>query len=173
MLRAFCAAAVLAASTVAWGAADSPLRAWTRGATPPLAGESLEGARFDLRELQGKVVVVNFWATWCDPCREEMPSFERLRDRLKGKPFDVVTVNYGEGPERIRAFLQRHKVMLPVVLDRDKDTAKAWGAGGLPMTFIVDARGRVRYSAFGECDWSEGEPLRVVQGLLSEASQAR
>ena len=119
------------------------------------------------------MVVVNFWATWCDPCREEMPSFERLRTRLRGQPFEVVTVNYGEGPDKIRAFLERHRIALPVVLDRDKEAAKAWGAGGLPMTFLVDARGRVRYSAFGECDWSEGEPLRVVRALLAEARDAR
>ena len=164
---------LLLACATAWASAEVTLRPWTKGATPALAGESLAGSPFDLKSLQGRVVVVNFWATWCDPCREEMPSFERLRTRLRGQPFEVVTVNYGEGPDKIRAFLERHKIALPVVLDRDKEAAKAWGAGGLPMTFIVDARGRVRYSAFGECDWSEGEPLRVVQGLLAEARDAR
>ena len=78
-------------------------------------------------------------------------------------------MNYGEAPAKIQPFLERWGIDLPVLLDRDKDAAAAWHAGGLPMTFLVDAKGQVRYSAFGECDWSTGEPLRVVQALLAEA----
>ena len=169
MLRPLAAAVLCAAALAVHAATETALRPWTKGATPALVGEALGGERFDLRQHQGRVVLVNFWATWCDPCREEMPSFERLRDKLRGRPFTVVTVNYGEGSERIRAFLKRHRIALPVVLDPEKEAAKAWGAGGLPMTFLIDAQGRVRYSAFGECDWSEGEPLRVVQSLVDEA----
>jgi thiol-disulfide isomerase/thioredoxin len=153
--------------------ADAELRPWSGGPTPRLARPDLEGRTVDLRELKGRVVVVNFWATWCDPCREEMPSFERLRERLKGQPFEVLTVNYGEGRERIQQFLDRHRLTLPVLLDPEKQAAAAWRAGGLPMTFIVDARGRVRYSAFGESDWSAGEPLRVVEALVAEVPRAR
>lgn len=135
---------------------------------------TLEGDRLvDLKSLKGRVVLVNFWATWCDPCREEMPSFQRLRDKLRGRPFEVLTVNYGEGATRIRYFLERNHITLPVLLDPDKESAAAWHAGGLPMTFLVDATGRVRYSAFGECDWSSGEALRTVEDLVAEAGDAR
>ena len=168
MLRALLAAASLAASLHACGAAE--LRAWKGGETPPLAGATLDGRQWDLRDLKGRVVLINFWATWCEPCREEMPSFERLRDKVRGRPFEILTVNFGEGPARIEPFLVRHRISLPVLLDRDKEAAAAWHAGGLPMTFLVDARGRVRYSSFGESDWSTGEPLRVVQSLLTEAA---
>jgi thiol-disulfide isomerase/thioredoxin len=166
-VRALLAAATLAASLSAFGSAE--LRPWKGGETPPLAGTSLDGRALDLRDYKGRVVLVNFWATWCDPCREEMPSFERLRDKLRGRPFEVLTVNYGEMPARIQPFLERYRISLPVLLDREKEAAAAWHAGGLPMTFLVDAQGQVRYSAFGECDWSTGEPLRVVQALLKEA----
>ena len=101
-----------------------------------------------------------------------MPSFERLKKKLEGRPFEVLTVNYGEGVPKITAFLRKEGIKLPVLLDPDKRSAQAWGAGGLPMTFLVDAAGRVRYSAFGECDWSEGEPLRVVENLIAESQRA-
>jgi thiol-disulfide isomerase/thioredoxin len=117
--------------------------------------------------------VVNFWATWCEPCRDEMPSLQRLRAKMSGKPVEVLTVNYGEWPARIEPFMQRGKIELPVLLDTQKDAAKAWNAGGLPITFLVGANGKVRYSVFGERDWSEGEPLNLVESLVSEGLHAR
>jgi len=149
------------------------LRPWEGRNAPELARTDLAGKPVDLKDLRGRVVLVNFWATWCDPCREEMPSIERLRSKMAGRPFEVVTVNYGEAPERIREFIQRHRITLPVWLDPDKRSAADWSAGGLPMTFLVDAEGRLRYSAFGECDWSAGEPLRVVESLVAEVPRAR
>jgi thiol-disulfide isomerase/thioredoxin len=119
------------------------------------------------------VVVVNFWATWCEPCRDEMPSLERLHDKLKGRPFEVLTVNYGESNAKVTEFLRKQGVSLPVLMDPEKEAAGAWNAKGLPMTFIVDAKGKVRYWAFGERDWSEGESLRIVEKLLAEAPRAR
>ena len=138
-----------------------------------LARQDLAGRLVDLNDLKGRVVLVNFWATWCEPCRDEMPSIERLRAKLAGRPFEVLTVNYGEGAERIAGFLAKEKLSLPVLLDPDKQSAQAWGAGGLPMTFLVDGAGRVRFSAFGERDWSEGQALRVVENLVAEAQRAR
>ena len=176
MRRALRAAAALAAfaAAAAFASTGTEIRPWKGGETPPLARMTLEGDRLvDLKSLKGRVVLVNFWATWCDPCREEMPSFQRLRDKLRGRPFEVLTVNYGEGATRIRYFLERNRINLPVLLDPDKESAAAWHAGGLPMTFLVDATGRVRYSAFGECDWSSGEALRTVEGLVAEAGDAR
>jgi thiol-disulfide isomerase/thioredoxin len=163
------AACVLALLGSGEAAANAELRPWQRGETPTLVSTTTAGDAFDLARLKGRVVVVNFWATWCEPCMAEMPSLQRLRERLRGKPFELVTVNFGEGSEKIQAFLERHKLSVPVVLDPDKEAAKAWGAGGLPMTFVLDATGRVRYSSFGESDWSRGEPLRVVEALITEA----
>jgi thiol-disulfide isomerase/thioredoxin len=160
------------ALAIAPARAEATLKPW-KGPTPVLALDDLEGRRVDLKALKGRVVVVNFWATWCEPCRDEMPSLERLRERLAGRPLEVLAVNYGEGNVKVRRFLQSQRLSLPVLLDPDTQVARAWRAGGLPMTFLVDAKGRIRYSAFGEADWSEGEPLRRIESLLAEAPRAR
>jgi thiol-disulfide isomerase/thioredoxin len=127
----------------------------------------------NLGDFRGRVVLVNFWATWCEPCRDEMPSVARLQRKLEGKPFEVLAVNYGESASKVAAFVQKEGWTVPVLLDPDKESSDAWGARGLPMTFLVDAQGRLRYFAFGERDWSEGESLRVIEKLVSEAPRAR
>ena len=160
------AAAFAVVATAALAEAD--LKPWKGEGRPRLAGQDVQGKPFDLEGRRGKVVVLNFWATWCEPCRDELPSLERLQKARSGKPFEVVTVNFGEQPARIRAFLEREFVELPVVLDRDKEAAGRWKVGGLPMTFIIDARGRVRYQAFGERKWDDAQSLATVDKLLAE-----
>jgi thiol-disulfide isomerase/thioredoxin len=168
-------AAGLAALALVAGAAlaEPDIKPWKGKATLPLARNDMEGKAVDLKQLQGRVLVVNFWATWCEPCRDEMPSLQRLREKLDGKSFDVLAVNYGESREKISQFLGKENVVLPVLLDPEMETAKAWGVGGLPMTFLIDAEGRVRYSVFGERDWSGGDSLALVEKLLAEAPRAR
>ena len=166
------AVVALAALTCA-ALAESDIRPWKGKPTLPLARSDIEGKPVDLKALHGRVLVVNFWATWCEPCRDEMPSLQRLREKLAGRPFEVITVNFGESAEKIGAFLGKEKITLPVLVDAQKETAKDWGVGGLPMTFLVDARGRVRYSVFGERDWSEGPSLALVEKLVAEAPRAR
>lgn len=170
----FSAAAVLCAAAWAPGAyANAPIKPWTGKSTPALTLDDLAGKPVDLKALRGRVVLVNFWATWCEPCRDEMPALTRLRERMKDRPFDVLAVNYGESNPKIAAFLEREKLSLPVLLDPDKAAAGRWNAKGLPMTFLVDARGRVRYWVFGERDWSEGDALQHVEKLVAEAAGAR
>jgi thiol-disulfide isomerase/thioredoxin len=164
-------AAVLATAAVV-SAEEAQLKPWRGKATLELAGPNLQGGKVDLRDLRGRVVIVNFWATWCEPCREEMPSLERLRAKLAGKPFEVLAVNYGESREKVAGFLQREFVDLPIVLDTQKDLGRSWDVGGLPMTFVVDARGRVRYSVFGMRDWSDAKVQGLVERLMAEAASA-
>jgi thiol-disulfide isomerase/thioredoxin len=141
------------------GFAKDDLKAWTGGPTPALRLKDLEGREHALEAYRGKVVLVNFWATWCAPCLEEMPSIERLRRSLAGRPFAVLAVNLAEPDERVRAFLAKVPVGFPVLMDREAAAARAWKARMLPATFIVGADGRVRYSYVGELDWSR-EPVR-------------
>jgi thiol-disulfide isomerase/thioredoxin len=154
-------------------AATSSLVKWTGGKMPALKLVDVDGRERSISEWRGKTVVVNFWATWCEPCRDEMPALARLREQLKDRPFEVLAVNYGESNAKVAGFLEREKLALPVLLDGDKAASERWGAKGLPMTFLVDARGRVRYRVFGERDWTEGEALQVVEKLIGEAPVAR
>ena len=111
-------------------------------------------------------MLVNFWATWCEPCREEMPSIDRLRRSLDGRPFAVLAVNLAEPPSRIRAYLEKTPVGFTVLMDRDTAVAKAWKARILPATYIVGPDGRIRYSYVGELDWSQEKVRRIIAALL-------
>ena len=154
-------------------AGGAEIKRWSGSATPPLVLKSLEGREHDLAKLRGRVVLVNFWATWCEPCRDEMPSLQALQDRLGKKPFEILLVNFGESEPTITRFLEKLRLKLPVLLDRHKTAAEDWKVRGLPMTFLVDARGVVRYWTFGEHDWNAGEALQVVESLVAEAGRGR
>jgi thiol-disulfide isomerase/thioredoxin len=158
---------VLAAVAFAAAAGAAELKAWTGSATPPLVLQDLHGRTHRLADYRGKVVLVNFWATWCEPCREEMPSIERLRQSLAGKPFEVLAVNIGEPLGRIERFLEKMPLGFPMLLDRDTGVAKAWKARVVPATFLVGPDGRIRYVHYGELDWSS-EPVRKRVAELLE-----
>jgi thiol-disulfide isomerase/thioredoxin len=167
------AAIALGIALAASARADAPrLRPWTRGPAPALAGDGLAGGRIDLSALRGRVVLVQFWASWCEPCDAELAGLVKLRERLRGRPFELVTVNLGEGPERARQYLREHALKLPVLLDRDQRAARAFGVGGLPMAFLVNARGDVESWVFGESSWSEGELAAALERLLRDAEGA-
>ena len=144
------------------------LPAWTGEPTQPLALKDLGGQLHDLADYRGKVVVVNFWATWCQPCREELPSLERLRDAMRGRRFEVLAVNVAEGEPRVKSFLAEVPLRLPVLLDRNGDAQRTWKVRGLPATFLLDPQGSIRYWYLGELDWAQPAILRTVDTLLSE-----
>jgi thiol-disulfide isomerase/thioredoxin len=133
---------------------------------PALELPDLRGRQHRLADYRGKVVLVNFWATWCVPCRDEMPSIERLRSALEGRPFAVLAVNLAEPEDRIRKFLDAVPLGFPVLLDRDARATRAWQARALPTTYIVAPDGTVRYRHLGELDWSKPEVRRFVTGLM-------
>jgi thiol-disulfide isomerase/thioredoxin len=161
--------AVLAAAwAIAQAAGAAEFRAWS-GPTPALELRDLRGAEHRLADYRGKVVLVNFWATWCAPCRDEMPSIERLRASLDGRPFAVLAVNLAEPASRIRKFLAQMPVDFPILLDTDTAAAKAWKARFLPASYLVDADGRVRYAHYGELDWTGAEARAKVLELLASS----
>jgi thiol-disulfide isomerase/thioredoxin len=139
---------------------------WPGDATPPLALRDPAGTTRTLADHHGQVVLVNFWATWCEPCLEEMPSLQRLKTRLAGQPFTILAVNYGESPAKIQQFLQRVPVDFPVLLDRDQQAARAWRVRILPASYLVGRDGRVRASVIGELDWASAEAVQAVRHLL-------
>jgi thiol-disulfide isomerase/thioredoxin len=144
------------------------LLAWSGSAlaAPSLELEDLEGRTHRLADYRGKVVLVNFWATWCAPCREEMPSLEQLRQALEGKPFAVLAVNVGEGGRVAGDFMKTLPHGFTVLLDRDGRTTKAWGARILPATFVLGPEGELGFRHFGALDWSSAEARRRIEALL-------
>ena len=153
-------------ATVAGFASAAELKRWDGGATPPLALDDMQGKSHDLAEYRGKVVLVNFWATWCVPCREEMPSIDRLRSSLKGQPFEVLAVNMAEPLSRIEKFASQMPLGFPLLRDRDGAVGKAWKAKLLPASFLIGRDGRIRYVAYGELDWSSDAVRARVAELL-------
>jgi cytochrome c biogenesis protein CcmG, thiol:disulfide interchange protein DsbE len=158
---------MLAACAFAPAAGAAEFRAWGGGPTPALELQDMQGREHRLDDYRGKVVLVNFWATWCAPCRDEMPSIERLRRSMEGEPFEVLAVNLAEPRSRIEHFLAQVPLSFPVLRDRDTKTAKAWRARMLPATYLVDAAGRIRYVHYGELDWSGPEARAKVRELLA------
>ena len=156
---------LLAALAAAQAAVAAGFRPWLEP-TPALELQDLQGRTHRLADYRGQVVLVNFWATWCAPCREEMPSIQALRRSLEGEPFAVLAVNLAEPRSRIDKFLAQVPLDFPVLLDRDTSTARAWKARFLPATYLVDAEGRIWYAHYGDLDWSGPEARAKVLELL-------
>ncbi|MCL5060821.1 MAG: TlpA family protein disulfide reductase [Candidatus Thermoplasmatota archaeon] len=135
---------------------------------PALKLVDLDGKPHDLARLKGKVVLINFWATWCPPCRREMPSMERLSQALAGEPFVVLAIDVGEDADTIDAFTGQLDTTptFPVLLDTRSRTLPAWKVAGLPTTFLVDQRGRIVASAIGGREFDHPDIVRVIQELL-------
>ena len=133
---------------------------------PPLALKDRSGKVHSLDAYKGKVVLVNFWATWCPPCREEMPSMQRLKEKMAGRPFVMLGVNSGEQPADLDAFLKRIKVDFTLLLDPDSAATKRWKVYGLPASFLIDKQGRVRDALAGPTEWDEGKAVSLIEGLM-------
>jgi peroxiredoxin len=147
-------------------AAAQPLKPWTGGPAPALELTDADGKPHRLADYRGSAVLVNFWATWCEPCREEMPSMERLRLAMQGKRFVVLAVNVGEGARAVRAFGEKMQLGFPLLLDRDMGISRAWSARVLPASFVVGPAGDIRYSYFGAIDWARDDVRETIEGLL-------
>lgn len=148
-------------------AADlSKLKAWGDEPTPALSLPDLDGKTRTLSDYAGKVVIVNFWATWCGPCIREMPSLVRLAKKFSGKPFVLLTVNFGENEKRIKAFLKKNDLDLTVLVDADMSASQPWVKKGLPTTFIIDAEQKVRYEVRGEMEWDSREIEDLIGDLF-------
>ncbi len=142
---------------------------------PALVLKDVDGKEYDLAALKGRMVIVNFWATWCGPCVAEMPSLQALATRLGEKNAVVLGVNYHESAQKIREFQERVPTRFPLLRDPWQEASGAWKVRVLPTTFIVDASGVLRYRVVGEVDWSSktvADRLRRMQASGSANSAA-
>jgi thiol-disulfide isomerase/thioredoxin len=137
---------------------------------PRLADFTLDdsgGHRIRLADYRGRVVLVNFWASWCGPCVQELPALMQLAQHFRDAPFAILAVNVGENAFQVSRFLQLVKVTLPVPLDSKRETFNDWGVSVLPTSFLVDAGGRVRYRAQGDPGWDEAATITLIETLLA------
>jgi thiol-disulfide isomerase/thioredoxin len=139
-------------------------------AAPELGLQGLDGREYRLADFEGRVLLVNFWATWCPPCRKEMPALERLAQHFDGAPFQVIGVNVGETADRIQDFLQTLPLPpgFPMLLDRDGAVAQAWGARVVPTTLVVDVETRLVLGAVGEVDFDSADLHEQLRLLMPE-----
>ena len=140
---------------------------------PGAAFQRLDGGETTLADYRGRVVLLNFWATWCAPCRREMPSLDRLAGALAGEPFVVLAVSEDRGgPEKVRAFVEELGLeRMEIARDPKGGLASALGVTGLPATFLVDARGRVVGSLEGPAEWDAEPAQALVRHYLAQAKE--
>ena len=134
----------------------------------PLAFSDEDGGEHFLQDYKGKVILVNFWATWCAPCRAEMPSLDALQAELGGDDFQVVTIATGRNPmPAIKSFFSETGVTnLPILLDPRQSLARNMGALGLPATMIIDREGREVARLVGDADWHSADALALLRALI-------
>lgn len=141
-------------------------RKMDRVTPPPLVLKDASGKSHNLAAYKGKVVLVNFWATWCPPCREEMPSMQRLKEKMAGRPFVMLGIDSGESPADLGGFLEQVKVDFTIVFDPDGVVTRRWKVFGLPTSFLLDKQGKVRYALTGTTEWDGKEAMDLIEGML-------
>lgn len=125
------------------------------------------GTPLKLADLRGKVVLLNFWATWCPPCREEIPSMMKLNSAMAGKPFQMVAVSIDEGGKpAIESFFKESGMTLPTYLDASGAAAKSYGITGVPESFIIDKQGVLVKKVIGGAAWDSPEVFSFLEGLM-------
>ena len=119
-----------------------------------------------LEDLKGNVVFLNFWATWCPPCRDEMPSMEALYSRFKDRNFEMLAVNVGENAEEVLEFMTAYNLSFPALLDRTGAISRLYGIQAIPVTCIIDKDGNIILRLTGSLDWNTPEIHRAIELLL-------
>ena len=146
------------------------IQAWPRQrATPALELVDASGKAWRLADFKGQVVVLNFWASWCEPCRTELPQLQQLSMQNVGTrdaSVAVLAVNYKEDADKVSRFIQDAGLSLPVPLDRDGRAAQAWTPRIFPTTVVIDRHGRARLQVVGEFDWTSEAARQLLDPLL-------
>jgi len=137
---------------------------------PDFTLKDLQGSQVTIKDFRGKVIFLNFWATWCPPCRREMPSMERLYKQLKDRGLVILAVDMQESEKLVKAFMSDFSLSFPALLDRNGDISFLYGIRGLPSTYIIDREGQIVGKAVGPRDWSSQESIQLFQSLLKKSA---
>jgi thiol-disulfide isomerase/thioredoxin len=150
-------------------ALDMTLKPFKGNPVPPdLDLISVQGDRVIHSNYTGKVTIVNFWATWCGPCIEEIPSLNRLRELMKGLPFELISVDYAEDKSVILKFMQEVDVDFPVLLDSSGSVSAQWNVVVFPSTFVIGPDGKIVYGVKGGIHWDTPEVVEMIKALMEK-----
>jgi thiol-disulfide isomerase/thioredoxin len=146
---------------------EEPQPALEGSVAPDFTVRDLVGKETRLSDLKGEVVLVNFWATWCPPCREEIPSMAALNVLMSGKPFRMLAISIDEGgKDAVEAFFKQSKTSLPAYLDNSGAIGKVYGITGVPETFVIDRKGVIIKKVVGPLDWNAPEVVKFLNETM-------
>jgi peroxiredoxin len=154
---------------------EAPVAPVVRGATAPdfrLEVLAPGAAELELSSLAGRVVLLNFWATWCEPCEQEMPAMERLYERLPRDRFELVAVSIDEEPAPVLEFVERYSLRFPIVLDPGKKVAGAYQTMGVPESLLIGPDGRIVERYVGPREWDAPEYVARIEALFAPTAGA-
>ncbi len=137
---------------------------------PDFELKKLNGTKVRLADLKGKIVFLNFWATWCPPCLDEMPSMEKLYNEFKDKDFTILAIDLRESERRVKAFKEEFGLTFPILLDSDGQVGLEYGVRSIPTTYLVDREGFLIGGALGARDWSTKDAFQFIDHLLNSSS---
>ncbi len=137
---------------------------------PDFSLPSMSGGQLSLKDYRGKVVFINFWATWCATCKVEMPSMEKVYRKFKDQGLEMLTISVDKDQSLIRPFLKEYDLTFPVLLDPKSETAKkAYKTTGVPETFIVNKQGIIVHKAIGPRDWATNDAMAAFKQLVEQS----
>ena len=139
----------------------------------PYAGEAKDfslvdfsGKQHQLDDYTGKVLLINFWASWCPPCIHEMPELQRLKQHFSDQPFEIIAINVGEKKYKVRKFSKLINLELPVLLDTKSATFDQWGVKTLPTSFLLDTEGNIVYQVRGNPGWNQQQTRDIISDMI-------
>jgi len=135
--------------------------------TPPLKLTDLQGKTHDLNDYKGKVVLVQFWATYCGPCRKEMPSMNKMIKKMGDTPFKILAVDMGETKAEVMQFVNEVKPEFSILMDESGKSIADWRVFAAPSNFIIGPAGKIRYTQFGGVEWDSDEIVNTLKALAT------
>lgn len=141
--------------------------------TPDFSLIDSDGKKISLKDFRGKTIFLNFWATWCEPCREEMPAIEKLYQEYRNKNFTVLAINVKDRKQEALAFVKELKLTYPIAFDPNAEVASLYGAWGLPTTYLIGPNGEGLARGWGPAEWYGPAARNLIKELLEEKNGRR
>ncbi len=149
------------------------IRDYNVGIAPNFTLQDIDSETFELAKAKGNWIFLHFWASWCGPCKKEMPTIQKLADAMQGEKFKIIMVNTAEDEDTVFEFLSTIDVEVNTLMDVDGLVTEIWKPRGLPTTFLINPKGEVKYQAIGGREWGEPTYVNFLKKLLSSTSGHR